>query len=72
MITAPPFTAVQVEYLKRLYPESSPGKGEDFNTLLWRGGQCDVVRKIEQLFRLQEEAAKANSARVQSTQTNPG
>lgn len=52
---APPFSREQVEYLQKVFPQKSPQRGECFEQLRWRGGECNVVAHIEALFKAQTE-----------------
>lgn len=44
-----------ITYLQRVYPERSPKKGECFEQLRWRGGECAVVEHLIALYKAQKE-----------------
>ena len=51
----PQFSLEQVEYLRRVFPQRSPQRGECFDQLRWRGGECNVVAHIEALYKALNE-----------------
>ena len=54
-----------IEELERRFPERSPSKGENMEVLLWRGGECSVVRFLREKYKQQSPLEKIH---VQSTE----
>ncbi len=54
-----------IEELERRFPERSPIKGETMEALLWRGGECSVVRFLREKFKSQSPLENLN---VQSSE----